>query len=198
MRRRDRAAIAIERQGLRPTGRTGAAVGRHHQRREAGLAADVRGELLIEGDRVVVVTPGPGRGTGEELVGVRVAVDAARGRMRQAGEDRQVAAQQLERFEALGEGELLAGAVREPRPVLVGGIGRERHRHAIREVDAGEALLAGTAPDWPQRAGERLEPRQCESDPGSPQEPSAVERCDVHVHGTGLTSTGTRCWSRSW
>ena len=70
------AATPVERQGVGTSRSSRAAVGRQDQRRKAGLISDVSGKFLVQRDRVPVSASGSGCRSGEELVGIGMAVDA--------------------------------------------------------------------------------------------------------------------------
>ena len=107
------ASVAIERHRGGSARAACAAVGRHDEAGEASFVSDFGGENLVERNGVLV---GPvdvpfrgGDGTGQELVGVGVAVNIASPGMGEAADDGQVFTKRLKRFERIGEFEIAAG-----------------------------------------------------------------------------------------
>ena len=62
-------------------------------------------------------------------------VIVARCWMRHAGDDGQLVAQGFQRIQAFTECKIPSGAVRKPRPILIGWIFRERHWNAVRQIE---------------------------------------------------------------
>ena len=109
---------------------------------EAGTVEALRskGVVLVEGDGVPVVgIPASSCGTGQELVRVVMAMNVTPRWMGEARKHGQLIAQRLERLKTLCEGKLLALAVGEPGPILIGRILGKRHRDAIGKIKACQA-----------------------------------------------------------
>ena len=109
-----------------------------------------------------------------------MAVDVSGRRMRQAGINRDVAAQRFEHIKHFGKFKVLFAAPGKPAPIRPRGIGLERQADTVRMVDTDKSLrrlvLAQAA------CRKRFEPRQSERHAGAAKKRPAAQRDGFITH----------------